>query len=299
MLSKTLVKLNILLFLLKFTSISYAQDDCHALLKAGHLSQALASVRLTLKANPNQVDLWQCQGRAHGLLGQYQEGMQALSQAKQLAKSRNELLVTHLLLGNLQLSQRAYDAAIAEYQTSLGIAQAENNRPLARKSYHLLGDANLAKKQHQEALQHYQSASGMDMNDNERAESYANIALAHQGLHQLDQAIEFQRKTVVMQQKSGTLDDYADASLQLGHYFAQNEQYQHAERTYQKLLQFSLDNGGDYYTAKTHVYLAQMKRAQTNHAEALHHLVQAKTIADKLNVPALSKLIEDTEKSTQ
>lgn len=295
--SKALSIIYILLILLSFNA--YSQSSCHELLKAGKAEAALASAQQALSANAQQIDLWQCQARAHGVLGQYQEGLNALTQAKKLAKTPYEHMATHIFTGNLHRSNQAYDLAIQHYQTSLEIAKAENNRQFTRIVYNLLGDAYLANQNANQALQYYQSGSDLSLNDNERAESYANVALAYQRLNKMDQAIEFQRKSVVMQQKAGTLDEYAEASLLLGQYFDQNKEYAHAEKTYQKLLQFSKDNGGEYYEAKTNVYLAQNKIAQADKAAAQPYLEQAKRLSSKLNVPELAKLIIDTEKNAQ
>ncbi len=65
-----------------------------------------------------------------------------------------------------------------------------------------------------------------------------------------------------MQQKAGTLDGYANASYMLGQAYQNAKEYDSAERTYAKLLQFSKDNGGAYYEAKASFGLAQVKAAK-------------------------------------
>jgi tetratricopeptide (TPR) repeat protein len=100
------------------------------------------------------------------------------------------------------------------------------------------------------------------MNDNERAESYEHLAATYSALGQHDLAIEHQLKAMLMQQKAGTLDDVANATYVLGQTYQNAKEYDNAEGTYSKLLQFSKDNGGAYYEAKANFGLAQVKAAK-------------------------------------
>ena len=274
-----------------------SEPSCHDFLKAGNATQAIAAAEAAIKQKRDQHDVWQCKGRALGATGQYQAGLNALEQAKSLAKARYDQMITHIFMGNLHQSNQAYADALTHYQTGLTMAQAEKNRQFTRILHHLIGDTHAAQHDYVLAMQSHEAGSQLALNDNERAESYANIAWTHQQLNQLNQAIEFQLKSVVMQQKAGTLDAYAEASLLLGQYFSQNKEYANAEKTYQKLLQFSKDNGGEYYEAKTNIYLAQTQLAQLNKAAASATLQAAKAVADKLNAVDLKALISDTEKA--
>lgn len=286
----------IFILLISNSLIANSAPACHDLLKAGNPTQAIEVADASLKSNPKQIDIWQCKGRAHGLLKQYSAGLNALEQAKMLAKERQEHMITHMFTGNLHHANQAHSEALQQYEIALGIAKAENNRQFTRMNYNLIGDVLMSKQDYANALQSYDSASQLSLNDNERAESYANIAFAHQRLNQLDQAIEYQLKTVVMQQKAGTLDDYAEANLLLSQYFTQNKEFASAEKTLHKLLQFSKDNGGDYYEAKSNIYLAQTKLAQSDKAAAQSYLQSAKAMATKLNASDLEQLITEAEK---
>lgn len=276
-----------------------AESSCYDLLKAGKSQEAVTSAQQSLKTKPKQIDEWHCLGRAHSAQGQFQEGLNALTQAKNISAAPTDLIMTHIHMGNIHIAQQLYAQAIEHYQASLNLSKSENNRQFTRFSYLLIGDAHIANLAYNEALQQYEQANQLSLNDNERAESYAKIAISHLGLKQLDQAIEFQRKCVVMQQKSGTPDDYAQASLLLGQYFSQNKEHANAEKIFQKLLKFSQDNGGAYYEAKTNVHLAQIKAAQGDQSAGASYLQQAKKIAHQLNIPALSQWVLDAEKDLQ
>jgi tetratricopeptide (TPR) repeat protein len=298
-LNNNMLRITLKLLFIPLISISLmvnAAPACHDLLKAGNPKQAIETADANLKSNPNQIDVWQCKGRAHGLLGQYPAGLNALEQAKMLAKQRQDIMITHMFMGNLHHANQSNAEALQNYELALGIAKAENNRQFTRMNYNLIGDVYTSTQNHTQAMQSYEAASQLSLNDNERAESYAKIAATHQRLNQLNQAIEYQLKTVVMQQKAGTLDDYAEANLLLSQYFTQNKEFASAEKTLQKLLQFSKDNGGDYYEAKSNIYLAQTKLAQADKVSAQSCLQSAKAMATKLNASDIDQLITETEK---
>ena len=130
------------------------------------------------------------------------------------------------------------------------------------------------------------------MNDNERADSFERLASTYKALGQYDQAIEYQIKGVSMQQKAGTLDQYANANLALGTIYIAAKDYANAEKTFANLAKFSNDQGGAYFEAKADVGLAQTKRASGDATAAKVFADKAKTIAKETKDNALEQEIE-------
>jgi len=133
------------------------------------------------------------------------------------------------------------------------------------------------------------------MNDDERADSHIHEAMAYQQLQQSDKAIEHQLKGVMMLRKSGTPDQYAEASLMLGKLFSAKKDYASADKTYQRLMEYAHENGGEFYEAKTAIYWADSKRAQGDAAGAASLVKQAETIAAKLKDAELDELLAKTK----
>lgn len=117
------------------------------------------------------------------------------------------------------------------------------------------------------------------MNDNERADSYESIARTYSALDQHDLAIEYQVKAIVMQKRSGTLDQVANASLEMGRIYTAAKEFSNAEKAYSKLMQFAKDNGGAYYEAKAIIGLAMTKMITGNAVSAKSLLTDAQKIA--------------------
>ena len=122
--------------------------------------------------------------------------------------------------------------------------------------------------------------------------SYTHLDVYKRQLGQHDAAIEYQLKAVLMQQKSGTLDDFANASFTLGQIYEKAKEYGNAEKSYLKLLQFSKDNGGTYYEAKASYALGKVKAITGNTESAKTILANALTVAKNIGETKLASEIE-------
>ncbi|HAJ72579.1 MAG TPA: hypothetical protein DCO68_10930 [Methylophilaceae bacterium] len=299
-LENTLIIIFNILFFISFNS--YSKDfspevaACNRALDQANPSQALDIAEQMLKQAQQSEDALLCKGRALGALGQNEEAEKALLLSVQYAKSGFETTIANLVLGNFYKSHDNFVSALACYQKSLQASERESNQKFMRISHNQIGAVFTQQKDYQAALHNYDEGAKLAMNDNERADSYERLATAYQSMHMLDKAIEYQLKGTLMQKKSGTLDQYAEASLVLGQLFAENKDYPSAEKTYERLLQFSKDNGGEYYAAKTEIYLAQTKLAQGDQVTANTLLQEASVIADKIQANDLNLLIKNIKK---
>jgi tetratricopeptide (TPR) repeat protein len=197
-----------------------------------------------------------------------------------------------LLIGNLHLENKKYTDAIASYEKSLKICEAEKNDKFKLINHNLIGEAQAQNKDLNAALASYLAGSKLTKNDNERADSYERLGATYSALGQHDLAIEHQLKGMLMQQKSGTLDQYANASLALGKVYENAKEYPNAEKTYSKLIQFAKDNGGAYYEAKASYELAQIKALSGDTANAKVLLTDALNMAKNIGERDLASEIE-------
>jgi tetratricopeptide (TPR) repeat protein len=290
------------LLLFNFNAVSAEVDPqiiaCNSALNNQQYEAAITKANAAIKQKELASQGSMCKGRALLAMGKQEEAKAEFILADKKASNDFDKTVANLLLGNYEKEQQHYQEAIKLYEKSLGYAQKDDNRNFTRVSYNLLGDTYGLLVEYPTSLKYLEEGEKLAMNDNERADSYERIAANYQAQYQFDKAIEYQIKGVAMQQKAGTLDQYAEANLTLGHLYTQSKDFAKAEATLDKLLKFSQDNGGAYYEAKTNIYLAQAKLAQGDNAAANDLFGQAKTIAEKIQATDLIALIDATQKSS-
>ena len=299
-LQNTLNIIFISLILLSFHTYADELSDknaaCNAALNKGDFNSAAKLAGEVLKRDANNREALICKGRLLGAQGKYDEALSALQQAGKLSKEPFDRIIGNMLIGNVYKAQQKYLDAIVSYEKSLGIAEADKNEKMMRANHNLIGDAQTQNKDISAALASYQAGSKLSMNDNERAENYELLATSYSALGQHDAAIEYQLKGVQMEQKSGTLDSIANANLALGDIYMKAKEYANAEKTYTKLLQFSKDNGGAYFEAKSDFYLGRAKAANGDSTGANRLITEAKTIAKKIGANDLTAEFEAVNK---
>jgi len=275
LLQNTLNKSYIILFFISFNvnanQLADKISECTTALSKGDLASAVSVSDEILKLEVNNRDGLLCKGRALGAQGKFSEALNTLEMAEKQSQPGLEKIIANIFIGNLHKNNHKNAEAIATYEKSLIICEAEKNDKFKRINLNFIGDTHTQNNDLNAALTSYLAGSKLAMNDNERAENFERLAATHSALGQHDSAIEFQLKATLMQQKSGTLDEYANSSYELGKVYEKAKEYSNAEKTYSKLLQFSKDNGGAYYEAKANYALGRLKAiaGDTANAKAL------------------------------
>ena len=270
--------------------------ECTAALSKGDLNTAVKSASALLKLDPKNHEGLQCNGRALGAQGKYAEAVSALEASAANTTDGFEQIIAYLFLGNLHKDSNKNAEAIAAYEKSIKLCEAEKNDKYKRISLNLMGEAQLQNKDLNATLASYLAGYKLAMNDNERADSLERVAATYKALGQYDLAIEYQLKGVNMQKKAGTLDQYANANLALGDIYIAAKEYANAEKTFTNLAKFSNDQGGAYFEAKADVGLAQTKTASGDATAAKVFVDKAKTIAKDSKDKALAQEIEQATK---
>ena len=281
----------ILLILNSSIALSAELESCQQALQKGDVAQALSTAKKMLAVNAKDVDTLLCQGRAFTASLDFNSAQDAFKLAQLNASDSTQKTIAALLIGNAQLSLKQPDLAIASFQQALEHAKTTNSATYVRASHLALGNAYLNQQQFEPALAQYQAVNKLDANDNERGESFEKIALTHHKMGQHDAALEFQIKAYMMHEKSGTLDQYAHSSIELGRYYGQAKQYIRAENTLNKIIKFAKEQGGAYYEAKGSCVLGIVKAAE-GEKEAAKALVEyAKSIAKNTQDKSLEEEI--------
>jgi tetratricopeptide (TPR) repeat protein len=295
-LQNTLINIFIILFFISFNvsaqDFSEVNAACNSALDKGNVANAISLADEILKQEASNHNALLCRGRALGAQGKYNEALSTFDLAAKQSKPGFEEIITYLLIGNLHLENEKYTDAIVSYEKSLKICEAEKNDKFRLINHNLIGEAQTQNNDLNAALASYLAGSKLTKNDNERADSYERLGSTYSALGQHDLAIEHQLKGVIMQQKSGTLDQYANASLALGKVYEKAKEYPNAEKTYTKFIQFAKDNGGAYYEAKASYELAQIKLLSGDTTSAKALLTDALKMAKNIGEGGLASEIE-------
>jgi tetratricopeptide (TPR) repeat protein len=297
-LENTFKKLPILLFLIGFNlsaaELSEKNANCVQALNQGDISKAVSISSDILKSDAKNRDGLLCKGRALGAQGNYQEALSALEVGAKQSKEPFEQIISHLLIGNLHKQNKEYVAAMASYNKSLTLCLQEKNQKFSYINYNLIGETQALSGDLNAALTSYKTGEKIAMNDGERADSYERLANTYSVLGQHDLAIEHQVKATLLQKRTGTLDQNANASMEMGRIYTAAKEYQNAERAYLKLIQFAKDNGGAYYEAKANMGLAQTKMAMGDMTTAKSLLTDSEKIAKSIGADDLIAEIDDS-----
>lgn len=286
--SKLTLTLILNLLIINESMAKYAAlEACDSAVQNQQYAQAIQ----VAEQHASQAEFWLCKGRAQSALAQNAAAQQSFKQAISLKPTGLDLISAYMLLGNAQLEAKTHEAALESYLQALKLSEQQNMRRYARVAHNLIGEAYFEVGQYAESIKSFETGEKLAMNDDERADSYIHEAMVYQQLQQADKAIEYQLKGVMMLRKSGTPDQYAEASLTLGKLFAAKKDYASADKTYQRLMEYAHDNGGEFYEAKTAIYWAESKRAQGDAAGAASLVKQAETMAAKLKDAELDALL--------
>lgn len=295
-LENKLITASIVLFLFSFNANADEIKACNEAINKSDAPTALklSEVILTKKGNSHEGLL--CKARALGLQKQYAEAETAFKQSIEATQDTFFHTIAYMLLGNLHKNNNKTDAAIVSYNKSLDTCIQRNDQTYSRINHNLIGDAHTQAKDLNAALDSYLVGVRLSNNDNERAESFSKTAATYSALGQHEKAVEFQVKAALMQQKAGTLTDYADAMLMLGQYHYDAKDYTNAERTYKRLAKFAKDNGGAYYEANANFRLAEALYANGDKAAAKPLIASALDQANTIGAKHLASEIKASKK---
>ncbi len=297
-LENTFKKLPILLLLIGFNlnaaELAEKNASCIQALNQGDISKAISISNDILKSDVKNRDGLLCKGRALGAQGSYQEALSALELGATQSKEPFEQIIAYLLIGNLHKQNKQHSMAMVSYNKSLALCLQEKNQKFSHINYNLIGETQALSGDLNAALASYKAGEKIAMNDGERADSYERLANTYSTLAQHDLAIEHQVKATMLQKRAGTLDQNANASMEMGRIYTAAKEYKNAERTYMKLIQFAKDNGGAYYEAKASIGLAQTKIAAGDTAAAQNLLADSEKIAKSIGANDLIAEIDDS-----
>jgi len=297
------MKRALLLVFISLATCSAIADDatssvqtCDQALEAGaNLANAAALAETRLRTAPDDREAWLCLGRVRGELGEHNAALAALKTAEKLSKTPIDRIVALTTLGNEYQAGKEFALAIISYQQSLAIAREQKSVRLQRINLNLIGETLQEEGNTAGALEQYQQGMKLAANDNERADSDARVAAAHSLIGNHDKAIEYQLKAMLLQERVGDLDHYANANIELGRICLVAKQYADAEKWLNKFLVSIAESGALYWEAQGRYMLGKVKAARGNTAEAADQFKQSRSLAEKIGAQQLLKEISESD----
>lgn len=284
---------------LYFNHVYAISDDAYACNKAydqGNFDKAAGLAVKALNINSKDRDALMCQGRTHSAQGDLQSALAAFKSAEKLSENAFDRTIVALVTGHAYKNAGEYGQALSSYQESLKQGRLAKSKGFERVSLVGIGNVHFKTREFTQALESYLNAAKLDANDNERGETFEKVAETYHALNQHDLALEYQIKAYFMHQKSGTPDQFAHSSIELGRYYAAAKNFTNAENTLNKIIKFANEQGGAYYEAQGCYVLAQVKAATGDMQAAKDLIAKARLIAKNTNDAALD---EEITKETQ
>lgn len=294
-LKNTLILLSNLLFINNVYAISDDAHICNKAYEKGDYALAASAAKKALAIQSEDREALMCQGRTFSAQGDLNSALTAFKAAEKLCKDALDRTAVALITAHAYKNAQQYEEAVESYKKSLEQATLARSKPLARASHVGIANAYFGAKNYQAALDEYLITHKLDSNDNERGETYQKIALIYHLQNKHELAVEYQVKAFFMFDKVGTMDEYADTSVELGRYYLLANNYPSAENTLNKIIKIANEQGGPYYEAKGLYLLALTKARAGDMASAKTLLVKAQAIAQNLND---AELIEEIQRET-
>jgi tetratricopeptide (TPR) repeat protein len=288
--------------LFSVTSFSAIADDpgaavlnCQKAFTTGEYTEAVGYAQQALSASPENREAYFCLGRSQGAAGDHVSAIRSLKETDRLSKKPFEHVVALAQLGNEYKSAKAYADALVAYRQSQAIAHADKNKRYEMIALNLIGETLQDSGDLAGAIDAYHQGYNLAANDNERADSHAHLAAAYSANKQHDQAIGHQIKAVVLEERSGDLDHFAHANLELGRIYLEARQYAEAEKVMGNTLPVVVQAGDGYWEASVYQMQARVRYAQGKVDEGNDLIRRGAELAKKIGADELAKDIEATK----
>jgi len=242
----------ILSFTLLYSNNIFAynvNNECEKQLNKGKFEQALKAANSV----KDKYDSNFCKGKANFRLRNNDQAIKDFEIAEKEASIQADQMQAILFKGITQRDSGDFKGSNKTFIYGFQTAELGNSKYLQYEHRFLyqLGINMLRTKEFLDAQDYYTRALVLASNDNERAVCYEGLAQTYFYRNKASKAVEYGLRATLMFQKTGMLGEYADSSIELSRYYYLDKNQTKAIETLKKLEKFCIDNGGEYYLAKT------------------------------------------------
>ena len=242
----------ILSFTLLYSNNIFAynvNNECEKQLNKGNFEEALKAA----SSVKDKYDSNFCKGKANFRLRNNDQAIMDFEIAEKEASIQADQMQAILFKGITQRDSGDFKGSNKTFIYGFQTAELGNSKYLQYEHRFLyqLGINMLRTKEFLDAQDYYTRALVLASNDNERAVCYEGLAQTYFYRNKASKAVEYGLRATLMFQKTGMLGEYADSSIELSRYYYLDKNQTKAIETLKKLEKFCIDNGGEYYLAKT------------------------------------------------
>lgn len=242
----------ILSFIILYSNNIFAyniNNECEKQLNKGKFEEALKAANSV----KDKYDSNFCKGKANFRLKNNDQAIKDFDMAEKEASIQADQMQAILFKGITQRDSGSYKESSKTFTYGFQTAELGNSKYLQYEHRFLyqLGINNLRTKEFLDAQDFYTRALVLASNDNERAVCYEGLAQTYFYRNKGSKSVEYGLRATLMFQKTGMLGEYADSSIELSRYYYLDKNQTKAIEILKKLEKFCIDNGGEYYLAKT------------------------------------------------
>ena len=275
----------ILSFILLYSNNIFAYDvnnQCEKQLNKGKYEEALKAANSV----KNKYDSNFCKGKANFRLRNNDQAINDFEVAEKEASIQADQMQAILFKGITQRDSGDFNGSIKSFTYGFQTAELGNSKYLQYEHRFLyqLGINMLRTKEFLDAQDFYTRALVLASNDNERAVCYEGLAQTYFYRNKGPKAVEYGLRATLMFQKTGMLGEYADSSIELSRYYYLDKNQTKAVDTLKKLEKFCIDNGGEYYLAKTLIAQVELYTKIGDKKAAAESKKNAETVMQRLGI---------------
>ncbi|MGE4597174.1 MAG: tetratricopeptide repeat protein [Methylophilaceae bacterium] len=281
------VTLSILISSLYINNI-YAYDvnnECEKLLNKRDYNRAIEVAERV----DNPYDSNFCLGKAYYRQKNYGKAIESFNISAKEASHPADQMQAILFKGISERDNHKLDISTKTFKYGFETAKLGNTKYLQYEQRFLyqIGKNTLLLKEYFEATEYFARSIRVASNDEERALSYDGLAQAYYYYNKSGKAVEYGLKASMLYQKVGMLGEYADSVIELSRYFYLDKKPNKGIDILEKLERFCIDNGGEYFLAKTLLALSSLLEKQGDKAGAADKQQKANIIIDRLGITDL------------
>ena len=275
----------ILSFILLYSNNIFAYDvnnQCEKQLNKGKYEEALKAANSV----KNKYDSNFCKGKANFRLRNNDQAIKDFEVAEKEASIQADQMQAILFKGITQRDPGDFKGSSKTFTYGFQTAELGNSKYLQYEHRFLyqLGINMLRTKEFLDAQDFYTRALVLASNDNERAVCYEGLAQTYFYRNKGPKAVEYGLRATLMFQKTGMLGEYADSSIELSRYYYLDKNQTKAVDTLKKLEKFCIDNGGEYYLAKTLIAQVELYTKIGDEKAAAESKKNAETVMQRLGI---------------
>ena len=275
----------ILAFTLLYSNNIFAynvNNECEKQLNKGKFEEALKAA----SSVKDKYDSNFCKGKANFRLRNNDQAIMDFEIAEKEASIQADQMQAILFKGITQRDSGDFKGSNKTFIYGFQTAELGNSKYLQYEHRFLyqLGINMLRTKEFLDAQDYYTRALVLASNDNERAVCYEGLAQTYFYRNKASKAVEYGLRATLMFQKTGMLGEYADSSIELSRYYYLDKNQTKAIDTLKKLEKFCIDNGGEYYLAKTLIAQVELYTKIGNEKAAAESKKNAEIVMQRLGI---------------